>query len=111
MLVPVQYNGGAMLEIPCPYCGLRDQTEFAYFGQAHLVRPPEPATLSDADWAAYLFLRKNTKGVHLERWMHAAGCRQFFNLARHTVSGEVYGSYRPGDSPPETPATAAAPKP
>lgn len=103
-----------MLLIECPFCGVRDQAEFAYFGQAHLVRPHAPAALSDEEWARYLFFRKNPKGVHYERWMHAAGCRQFFNMARNTISGEVYGSYRPGEQPPraasaaESTATAAA---
>ena len=95
-----------MLVIECPWCGARDQTEFAYFGEAHIVRPDNPSALSDEEWASYLFFRKNPKGTHHERWMHAAGCRQFFNITRHTVTGEILASYPPGSSPP--PISAAA---
>lgn len=89
-----------MLIIHCPWCGERDQTEFSYHGEAHIVRPPEPAALSDEEWANYLFFRKNPKGAHYERWMHAFGCRRYFNMARNTVSGEIYGTYRFGEKPP-----------
>ena len=98
-----------MLLIPCPWCGLREQTEFSCHGQAHIVRPDDPAALSDEEWSDYLFLRDNPKGVHRERWMHAFGCRRFFNLVRHTVSGEIAAAYPPGDNPPaDFSATAAA---
>ena len=83
-----------MLLIECPWCGEREQTEFSYHGEAHIVRPATPDSLSDDEWANYLFFRKNPKGVHYERWMHAFGCRRYFNMARHTVSGEIYGTYR-----------------
>lgn len=89
-----------MLNIKCPWCGERAQTEFAYYGEAHIARPETPAALSDEEWGAYLFLRKNPKGVHYERWMHSAGCRRFFNMARHTVSGEIYATYRFDEKPP-----------
>ncbi|MBM2854777.1 MAG: soxD 1, partial [Steroidobacteraceae bacterium] len=46
-----------MLLIDCPYCGKRPELEFAYGGQAHLVRPPRPAELSDKQWADYLYVR------------------------------------------------------
>ncbi|MEC7790868.1 MAG: sarcosine oxidase subunit delta, partial [Pseudomonadota bacterium] len=51
-----------MLSIECPWCGSRDQSEFSYGGEAHIVRPKEPEKLSDEDWGDYLFNRKNTKG-------------------------------------------------
>ena len=90
-----------MLKIKCPWCGERTQTEFSYHGEAHIARPEKPAELTDEQWAEYLFLRKNPKGVHRERWMHSAGCRRFFNMARHTVSGEIYATYRFGEEPPQ----------
>ena len=43
-----------MLQIKCPWCGPRDQTEFSYGGEAHIVRPGDPYALSDEDWADYL---------------------------------------------------------
>jgi heterotetrameric sarcosine oxidase delta subunit len=40
-----------MLIIPCPWCGPREQTEFAYGGEAHIVRPKDPDALSDEQWS------------------------------------------------------------
>ena len=51
-----------MLLIHCPWCGERPEIEFSYGGQAHLVRPPIPAALSDEQWGAYLYLRDNDSG-------------------------------------------------
>ena len=53
-----------MLLIRCPHCGERPEPEFAYGGEAHIARPADPAAVSDDDWAAYLYLRTNAKGVH-----------------------------------------------
>ncbi|MGI9338910.1 MAG: sarcosine oxidase subunit delta [Gammaproteobacteria bacterium] len=99
-----------MLLINCPHCGERAQTEFAYYGEAHIARPEKPEVLSDAEWAEYVFLRTNPKGVHFERWMHAHGCRRFFNMMRDTVSGEIFVTYRIGDKKPDIPAVANAEK-
>jgi heterotetrameric sarcosine oxidase delta subunit len=89
-----------MLLIPCPYCGPRDETEFAYGGEAHVERPKEPEALSDAAWADYLFMTANTKGVFLERWVHSHGCRRWFNAARDTLTNEVLAVYEMGEAPP-----------
>ncbi|MCT2590819.1 sarcosine oxidase subunit delta [Streptomyces sp. N2-109] len=86
--------------IPCPWCGDRDEVEFHYGGQAHLVHPADPDALSDEEWAGYLFLRDNPAGWFAERWSHAAGCRRWFNVLRHTVTHEVYGAYLPGEPVP-----------
>ena len=48
-----------MFVIRCPWCGERDQTEFSYGGEAHIARPTQSETMSDADWSAYVFLRTN----------------------------------------------------
>ena len=90
-----------MLLIECPYCGLRDETEFHAGGEAHIVRPEKPEELSNAEWAEYLFMRKNTKGWFAERWVHAAGCRRWFNVERHTVSHEIRRIYPMGGSSQE----------
>ncbi len=81
-----------MLLIDCPWCGEREQTEFSCGGEAHIVRP-DPHTASDKEWGHYLFMRKNPKGVHYERWFHAHGCRKWFHMARHTVSHEILAIY------------------
>ena len=57
-----------MFIINCPYCGERDQQEFKAGGEAHIERPKQPTELSDDEWAEYLFMRKNIKGVQFERW-------------------------------------------
>ena len=60
-----------MFVINCPFCGEREQSEFKAGGEAHIVRPKQPTELSDDEWAEYLFMRKNIKGVQFERWNHA----------------------------------------
>ena len=87
--------------ITCPHCGARDETEFSYANEAHIARPLNSDAMSDAEWADYLFMRKNPKGVHYERWNHARGCRRWFNVARHTVTHEILAVYRMGEQPPE----------
>lgn len=82
-----------MLLIECPWCGPRDEIEFAYGGEAHIARPKDPFALTDAQWAAFLFLRSNPKGAHEERWVHAAGCRRWFNVERDTVSYRINRVY------------------
>ena len=88
-----------MLLIECPWCGPREESEFAPGGEAD-IRRPDPATASDRDWAEYLYYRTNAKGLHLERWLHAQGCRSWFNLARDTLTQEIRGVYRMGETPP-----------
>ena len=82
-----------MLRIPCPYCGERDENEFVFGGQAHIVRPEPTQQAGDREWADYLFFRDNPKGLHCERWQHHYGCRQWFNVVRHTVSHEIMQVY------------------
>jgi sarcosine oxidase, subunit delta len=94
-----------MLLIPCPYCGERDETEFTYGGEAHIVRPKDPEALSDAEWAGYVFLRPNSKGILLERWVHAHGCRRWFNVARDTLTYQIHAVYKVGEKPPRLPKT------
>jgi heterotetrameric sarcosine oxidase delta subunit len=96
-----------VLRIPCPYCGLRDQTEFQFGGEATLVRPPDPEAVSDGEWADYLFYRDNVKGVHLERWLHHFGCRQWFLVERDTVTHEIRSARRLEVSPGAGPESDA----
>ena len=90
-----------MLLISCPWCGPRDEVEFHCGGEAHIIRPRDPDSLSDAEWADYLFMRSNPKGVHRERWVHTQGCRRWFNVLRHTVTHQILAIYRIGEKPPE----------
>ncbi|HEY6334966.1 MAG TPA: sarcosine oxidase subunit delta [Alphaproteobacteria bacterium] len=87
--------------IPCPWCGPREETEFACGGEAHIARPAKPEATSDAQWADYLYMRANPKGLHRERWLHRFGCRRWFNVARDTVSHEIVAVYKMDEPPPE----------
>lgn len=84
-----------MFLIYCPYCcEHREEEEFHAVGQAHLSRPLDPESLTDQEWADFLYFRKNPRGMHRELWVHAAGCRKYFNVARHTQSYEIFATYK-----------------
>ncbi len=89
-----------MFVIRCPYCGERDVSDFAYGGEAHIARPSRPDDLGDQQWADYLYMRTNSKGVHFERWRHIHGCARFFNCVRDTVSDRILETYPIGASAP-----------
>ena len=81
-----------MLSLKCPYCGQhKDETELAAGGEAHLTRQGPDS--SEQEFEAYMFHRKNAKGVHFERWRCAMGCGKWFHAARCTISMEVFGTY------------------
>ena len=91
-----------MLRLACPHCGLRDEVEFHYRGDASVSRPVADAPLEA--FQAYVYDRGNPAGWHLEWWQHVAGCRQTLKVLRHTVSHEVAAVGLPGDIlslPPE----------
>ena len=90
-----------MFIIKCPYCGKRDHSEFNYGGEAHITRPKQPTELSDGQWAEFLFMRKNIKGLQYERWNHSFGCRKWFNVARNTATDEILAVYDMGSLPPK----------
>ena len=91
-----------MLLLTCPCCGVDgEETEFAPGGEAHVSRAA--ADSDDAAFYAYLFERKNPRGVHFERWRHAYGCGKWFHVARCTVTLEVFGAYAAQThAPPES---------
>ena len=88
-----------MLLIPCPHCGVRPENEFRYSGEAHIARSADPASLDDAAWADFLYMRRNPKGRHFERWRHIHGCGRFFNCIRDTVTDRIERSYPAGTQP------------
>jgi sarcosine oxidase subunit delta len=101
-----------MLLLSCPYCGVAaEETEFAPGGEAHLKRMGPGADAED--FAAYLFERKNPRGVHFERWRHAYGCGKWFHVARDTATLEIFGSYgaQVGAPPEEILAAVRAKRP
>lgn len=81
-----------MLTVTCPVCGVPAcETELAAGGEAHLKRFGPGST--DDQFEEYLFMRPNVRGVHFERWRHAAGCGKWFLAARDTATLEVFGTY------------------
>ena len=87
-----------MILIHCPYCDeKRPEIEFAYGGEAHIARPPDPSAQSDNEWESYLFIRANPRGRHNERWRHIHGCGRFFNAVRDTVSDKFETTYKAGE--------------
>ena len=90
-----------MLHIHCPYCDqARAEDEFHYKGEAHIVRPSDPQSISDEEWGQYLFHRKNIKGAHREMWYHSAGCRKIINVIRNTVTYQIEKVYKIDESAP-----------
>ncbi|MCX2722962.1 sarcosine oxidase subunit delta [Roseibium salinum] len=91
-----------MLLVYCPYCGTeRAETEFACRGEAHVARPADPTDTTDEDWAVYLYMRSNTKGLYAERWRHIHGCGRNFNAVRDTVSDRFLKFYKVGEPMPD----------
>ncbi|MEM9145272.1 MAG: sarcosine oxidase subunit delta [Pseudomonadota bacterium] len=76
-----------MLRIPCPFCGLRDHTEFVYEGDATVDYPALDA--SEQAWYEAVFLRRNPRGAHFEYWHHTAGCRAVLIVERDTLTHEI----------------------
>jgi heterotetrameric sarcosine oxidase delta subunit len=76
-----------MLRIPCPWCGVRDESEFRYRGDARRTRPAAQAGLGA--FSAHVYERDNIKGWHLEWWLHVGGCRRLLKVQRHTVTHEI----------------------
>ena len=81
-----------MLIVSCPNCGITaEETEFHAHGEAHITRHATGS--SDDQMETYLFMRKNPKGVHFERWRHQYGCGKWLHMARDTMTLEVFGTY------------------
>jgi sarcosine oxidase subunit delta len=89
-----------MFYIYCPHCcEHREEEEFHAAGQAHLPRPLDPDACTDKEWGEYIYFRKNPRGIHHELWVHAAGCRKFFNITRDTQTYEIKEVYKIGEQP------------
>lgn len=80
-----------MQTFPCPFCGLRNETEFHFAAEAGKLRPDTTADISDTQWASYLYTQKNEKGKVQEVWMHLT-CAEVFILERDSVTMAVTGS-------------------
>jgi len=76
-----------MILLPCPWCGLRDATEFGYVGET--AARPDPRSTTKSEWRDYLYLRRNRAGWTVERWHHRMGCRRYLLVERDTTTNEV----------------------
>ena len=76
---------GAMLLIPCPYCGLRDESEYVYGGPARAL-PDMDAQTPEAQHSLYRPI--NPRGPLRELWYHSGGCECWITLTRNTITHE-----------------------
>jgi heterotetrameric sarcosine oxidase delta subunit len=77
------------MRIPCPFCGVRDASEFTYLGDASLKRPDPSAPNAERAFHDYVYLRDNPAGPHREFWHHVSGCRSWLIVTRDTRNHEV----------------------
>ncbi len=92
-----------MLIVHCPVCGAEgDETDFHAAGEAHIRRPAtlDPEHISDEQQRDYLFMRRNPKGLHFERWRCDRGCGKWFHAARDTATMEFKAFYLATELPP-----------
>ena len=87
-----------MHRIDCPWCGVRDEAEFQYQGDATVVRPAPDA--SGDEFFRYVYIRDNPKGWHTEWWHHVGGCRQWVKVVRNTLTHDIAACGRPRDELP-----------
>jgi sarcosine oxidase subunit delta len=85
-----------MHRIICPDCGVRDEAEFTFRGDASVLRPAD-ANLERL--YQYVYERENPKGWSIEWWHHVGGCRQWLKVVRHTVTHEIRAVARANEQP------------
>ncbi len=84
-----------MHRIDCPWCGVRDESEFQYQGDATVSRPE--FTASEEAFFRYVYVRDNPRGWHTEWWHHVGGCRQWVKVVRNTLTHEIHVTGTPAD--------------
>ena len=75
----------------CPFCGERDEREFFFASESGKVRPDTTQTVTDEQWAAFLYQQRNSKGAVKEIWIHLP-CAEVFLLERDSATMQVTGS-------------------
>ena len=79
-----------MKVLRCPVNGERPISEFMYGGE---YRPmPDPAEVSDEEWAHYVFNRCGEPGIKKEWWYHIAS-GVWFLAERDTLKDEFMRTY------------------
>ena len=79
-----------MKRMHCPINGLRNIAEFIYGGEVKNM--PDPQHGSNREWAEFLFLENNTKGIVREWWMHVP-TSYWFIAERNTETDEIITTY------------------
>jgi sarcosine oxidase subunit delta len=78
----------------CPLNGPRNLSEFVWGGEVKDM--PDPATQTDRDWGAWVFLENNSAGVVREWWCHVP-TSFWFIAERNTVTDEILRTYPAGE--------------
>jgi heterotetrameric sarcosine oxidase delta subunit len=79
-----------MIAIDCPVCGLRESSEFQWWGEIGEAGETSPVATADLRGARRAhYLQVNAPGWMLERWLHAAGCGRFIVVERHRTSNRI----------------------
>lgn len=68
--------------LACPNCGPRCIHEFRFGGEVK-TRPDE-SSVTDEEWADYVYLAKNVCGLQKEWWFHTKGCGCWLSVVRDT---------------------------
>ena len=79
-----------MLRIECPWCGIRNEDEFSYGGDATVQRPTDDGSMDE--WYDYVYTRNNPAGEHSEHWQHVNGCRAWITVVRDTMTHEIFST-------------------
>ena len=74
----------------CPLNGPRNISEFACGGEVKEM--PDPRSCSSREWAEYLFIEENKKGLVKEWWIHLASS-YWFIVERNTETNEIIETY------------------
>jgi sarcosine oxidase, subunit delta len=72
--------------LTCPVNGPRNISEFVWGGEVKDM--PDPATATDDEWAAYLFLDPNVAGEIYEWWLHAP-TNTWFIARRNNITDTI----------------------
>jgi sarcosine oxidase subunit delta len=75
-----------MMQLICPHCGPRAQSEFVF------ERTVDSVVALDAaadDAMAALFTRTNPRGPDDEIWRHTFGCRAWMVVTRHRATHQI----------------------
>ena len=77
-----------MINIPCPFCGLRNESEFSFGGPVKPDRP-DPNSVTNEQLVEYLTTVPNPLGAVQERWWHVRGCGTWLTIWRDTRTHDI----------------------